>query len=208
MSAAEASSATRVSSDNKCPGANSSRSRKIGRSAFGMRPLAVSRPTRSSPRWNSSSLACSHVAQRTSAWEYERNAWYLRSIVSGSAAFRKIRSGCPASDYPPSEHVATYGKVPRLINRSSWVPQHARPCTVDDIEFHSIKPIQHLCNVTCRPLTLWPSDRYGQRWAGRSDFLFGRVRWHFSGTSIAVCHPAFANDIAIPWPEAAVVSQS
>jgi hypothetical protein len=57
------------------------------------------------------------VAQRTSAWEYERNAWYLRSIVSGSAAFRKIRSGRLASDYPLSEHVATYGKKAVLLAR-------------------------------------------------------------------------------------------
>jgi hypothetical protein len=40
--------------------------------------------------------------------------------------------------------------------------------TVDDIEFYWLKLILHLCNVTCRPLTLWPSDCYGPRWAGRA----------------------------------------
>jgi hypothetical protein len=43
---------------------------------------------------------------------------------------------------------------------------HARPCTVDDVEFYSLKLIQHLCNVTCRRVTLWPSNRYGPRWTG------------------------------------------
>ena len=50
---------------------------------------------------------------------------------------------------------------------------------VDDIEFYSLKLIQHLCNVTCRPLTLWPSDRYGPRWAGREAWVTyggGRTR--------------------------------
>jgi hypothetical protein len=54
-----------------------------------------------------------------------------------------------------------------IRSRAPWVPQHARPCTVDDVEFYSLKLIQHLCNVTCRPVTLWPSDRYGPRWVGR-----------------------------------------
>src|SRR5215467_11912676 len=55
----------------------------------------------------------------------------------------------------------------------------ARPCTVDDVEFYSLKLIQHLCNVTCRPVTLWPSDRYGPRWAGREAWVTcgdGRTR--------------------------------
>jgi hypothetical protein len=43
--------------------------------------------------------------------------------------------------------------------RDLWMPRHARPCTTDDIEFHSLKLTQHLCNMTCRPLTLMPSDR-------------------------------------------------
>jgi hypothetical protein len=58
-------------------------------------------------------------------------------------------------------------------------PQHARLCTVDDIEFYSLKVIQHLCNVTCRPVTLWPSDRYDPRWAGREAWVTccdGRTR--------------------------------
>ena len=47
------------------------------------------------------------------------------------------------------------------------------------IEFHSLKLVPHLCNVTCRPLTLWPSDRYGPRWAGREAWVTsggGRTR--------------------------------
>src|SRR5215472_14605874 len=42
---------------------------------------------------------------------------------------------------------------------------------VDDVEFYSLKLIQHLCNVTCRPVTLWPSNRYGPRWAGREAWV-------------------------------------
>jgi hypothetical protein len=34
-------------------------------------------------------------------------------------------------------------------------------CATNDIEFHSLKLTQHLCNVTCRPLTLWPSAPAG-----------------------------------------------
>jgi hypothetical protein len=52
-----------------------------------------------------------------------------------------------------------------------WVPRHARQCTVEDVEFYWLKLIQHLCNVTCRPLTLWSSDRYGPRWAGREAWV-------------------------------------
>jgi hypothetical protein len=42
------------------------------------------------------------------------------------------------------------------------MPRRARLCITNDIEFHSLKLVQHLCNVTWfRPLTLWPSDCYG-----------------------------------------------
>jgi hypothetical protein len=57
-------------------------------------------------------------------------------------------------------------EFPAARPRDPWVPRHARQCTVDDIEFYSLKLIWHLRNVTCRPLTLWPSDCYGARWAG------------------------------------------
>jgi len=53
--------------------------------------------------------------------------------------------------------------VPRGKVRAAWVPPHARPCTVDDVEFYHLKLIQHVCNVTCRPMTLWPSNGYCQR---------------------------------------------
>ena len=63
--------------------------------------------------------------------------------------------------------------------RGVGVSPHARRCTIDDVEFYYLKLIQHLCNVTCRPLTLWPSDRYGPRWAGREAWVTygdGRTR--------------------------------
>jgi hypothetical protein len=66
----------------------------------------------------------------------------------------------------------------RARGRAPWVPPHARPCTIADVEFYSLKLIRHLCNVTCRPLTLWPSDRY-PRWAGREAWVTcgdGRTR--------------------------------
>jgi len=75
--------------------------------------------------------------------------------------------------------IATILEFPGEKPRDPWVPRHARPCTVDDIEFQSLKLIQHLCNVTCRPLTLWPSDRYGSRWAGPEAWVThgdGRTR--------------------------------
>ena len=75
--------------------------------------------------------------------------------------------------------IATILEFPTPRVRAAWVPAHARPCTVDDVEFHYLKLIQHLCNVTCRPLTLWPSDRYGPRWAGREAWVTygdGRTR--------------------------------
>jgi hypothetical protein len=85
---------------------------------------------------------------------------------------------------PPSEKVGelkcTSGRtnidcndigVPYHEVARTLVPPHARQCTVDDIEFYSLKLIQHLCNVTCRPVTLWPSDRYGPRWAGREAWV-------------------------------------
>ena len=75
--------------------------------------------------------------------------------------------------------IATILEFPTASVRAPWVPPHARPCTVDDVEFYSLKLIQHLCNVTCRPVTLWPSDRYGVRWAGREAWVTcgdGRTR--------------------------------
>ena len=75
--------------------------------------------------------------------------------------------------------IATILEFPTPSVRVAWVPPHARPCTVDDVEFYYLKLIQHLCNVTCRPLTLWPSDRYGPRWAGREVWVTcgdGRTR--------------------------------
>jgi hypothetical protein len=75
--------------------------------------------------------------------------------------------------------IATILEFPVTRSREPWVPRHARPCTVDDVESYSLKLIQHLCNVTCRPVTFWPSDRYGQRWAGREAWVTcgqGRTR--------------------------------
>jgi hypothetical protein len=75
--------------------------------------------------------------------------------------------------------IATILEFPTPRVRVARVPAHARPCTVDDVEFYYLKLIQHLCNVTCRPLTLWPSDRYGPRWAGREAWVTcgdGRTR--------------------------------
>src|SRR6516165_10717815 len=74
---------------------------------------------------------------------------------------------------------ATILEFPTPRVSATWVPEHARPCTVDDVEFYYLKLIQHLCNVTCRPLTLWPSDRYGPQWAGREAWVTygdGRTR--------------------------------
>jgi hypothetical protein len=75
--------------------------------------------------------------------------------------------------------IATILEFPTARSRDPWVPRHARPCTVDDVEFYSLKLIQHLCNVTCRPVTLWPSDRYGAKWAAREAWVTcgdGRTR--------------------------------
>ena len=75
--------------------------------------------------------------------------------------------------------IATILEFPTPRVRAAWVPPHARPCTVDDVEFYYLELIQHLCNVACRPLTLWPSDRYGPRWAGREAWVTcgdGRTR--------------------------------
>jgi hypothetical protein len=69
--------------------------------------------------------------------------------------------------------------VPTPRVRAAWVPPHARPCTVDDVEFYYLKLIQHLRNVAGRPLTLRPSDCYGPRWAGREAWVTygdGRTR--------------------------------
>jgi len=67
--------------------------------------------------------------------------------------------------------IATILEFPTARLREPWVPRHASPCTVDDVEFYSLKLIRHLCNVTCRPVTLWPSDRYGPTWAGREAWV-------------------------------------
>jgi hypothetical protein len=83
----------------------------------------------------------------------------VRRCLSWSAeASQNVRVGAQTS-------IATILEFPTPEVRAAWVPPHARPCTVDDVEFYYLKLIQHLCNVTCRPLTLWPSDRYGPGWA-------------------------------------------
>ena len=69
--------------------------------------------------------------------------------------------------------------IPQRRPREPWVLRRARQSAVDDNEFYWPKLIQHLCNVTCRPLTLWPSDCYGPRWAGREAWVTygdGRTR--------------------------------
>jgi hypothetical protein len=70
-------------------------------------------------------------------------------------------------------------EFPGTGSRDLWVRRRARPCTTNDIEFHSLKLTQHLCNATCRPLTLWPSDCYAPCWAGREAWVTygdGRTR--------------------------------
>jgi hypothetical protein len=74
--------------------------------------------------------------------------WHPRS---GTLAGQNVRVDAQTS-------IATILEFPSTRTREPWVPQHARPCTVDNIEFYSLKLIQHLCNVTCRSVTLWPSD--------------------------------------------------
>ena len=84
----------------------------------------------------------------------------VRRCLSWSAeASQNVRVDAPTS-------IATILEFPTQKVRAAWAPPHARPCTVDDVEFYYLKLIQHLCNVNCRPLTLWLSDRYGLRWAG------------------------------------------
>jgi hypothetical protein len=61
----------------------------------------------------------------------------------------------------------------------AWIPLHARQCTADDIEFHSLRLLQHLADASCKPVTLWPSHNYGPRWAGRDAWVTtatGRTR--------------------------------
>jgi hypothetical protein len=90
----------------------------------------------------------------------------------GTSAGQNVRMDAQTS-------IATILEFPTARSREPWVPRHARPCTVDDIEFYSLTLIQHLVNVTCRPVTLWPSDRYGPRWAGREAWVTygdGRTR--------------------------------
>jgi hypothetical protein len=58
----------------------------------------------------------------------------------------------------------------------SRIPPHARQCTVDDIEFHSLKLLQHLANASCKPVTLWPSQNYGPRCGARSLVTHGDGR--------------------------------
>jgi len=62
------SSAAMVASVSVCPPEKSSRSRKIGRSAFGTGPNGVARPTKSLSMRKPSSAACSHFAHAMSAW--------------------------------------------------------------------------------------------------------------------------------------------
>jgi hypothetical protein len=87
--------------------------------------------------------------------------------------------GCHNGYIEAQTSIATVLEFPTARVRGLWVPPPTRPCAVDDVEFYSLKLIQHLCNVTCRPLTLWPSDRYGPRWAGREAWVTygnGRTR--------------------------------
>jgi hypothetical protein len=65
--------------------------------------------------------------------------------------------------------VATILEFPTVAE--AWIPPHARRCTADDIEFDSLKLLQHLANASCKPVTLWPSQSYGPRWAGRDAWV-------------------------------------
>jgi hypothetical protein len=70
---------------------------------------------------------------------------------------------------------------------SSPLPGHANPGCLGilvhalsmTLSFIRSDYFQHLCNVTCRPLTLWPSDHYGPRWVGQEAWVAcgdGRMR--------------------------------
>jgi hypothetical protein len=65
--------------------------------------------------------------------------------------------------------VATILEFPAVAE--AWIAPHTRRCTADDIEFHSLKLLQHLANASCEPVTLWPSQNYGPRWAGRDAWV-------------------------------------
>lgn len=72
--------------------------------------------------------------------------------------------------------VATILEFPTVAE--SWIPPHASQCTADDIEFHSLRLLQHSANASCKPVTLWPSQNCGPRWAGRDA---SRRRTHAAG---------------------------
>jgi hypothetical protein len=73
--------------------------------------------------------------------------------------------------------VATILEFPAVAE--TWIPRHARQCTADDIEFHSLRLLQRLADASCKPVTLWPSHNYGARWAGPESWVTygdGRAR--------------------------------
>jgi hypothetical protein len=91
--------------------------------------------------FNRSSLVCSFSRTPTAT---KLVSQCLRSIELAS---HNVRMDTQRS-------IATILEFPTTRSHGTWVPRHARPCTVDDVEFYSLKLIQHLCNVTCRPLAI------------------------------------------------------
>jgi hypothetical protein len=62
--------------------------------------------------------------------------WHHGTPITGTSASQNARMEAQTS-------IATILEFPATRPRASWVPRHACPCTVDDIEFHSLKLIQH-----------------------------------------------------------------
>jgi hypothetical protein len=108
--------------------------------------------------------------------------WNARCAVKGGCDRDDPRSGlCLLAMLPcfMTDQTTVATILEFLTVAESWIPPHARQCTADDIEFHSLKLLQHLANASCKPVTLWPSHNYGRRWAGREAWVThgdGRTR--------------------------------
>jgi uncharacterized protein YjiS (DUF1127 family) len=72
---------------------------------------------------------------------------------------RDLGTASVAVTAPTQTSVATILEFPSTRTRTSWVPRRARPCAVDDVEFYSLKLIQHLCNCPLAHFASPPRSR-------------------------------------------------
>jgi hypothetical protein len=131
------------------------------RRLFGSDPLPTTRKTldtrQQRPYWRSSWRAAATRKEKTSGTLGAKRECRRVKLANGSTSI-------------DCNYISEF---PTTRSGDSWVPPHACPYTVDDVEFYSLKLIQHHCDVDCtfggRP-ELWTLAPHRAQWTGPARY--------------------------------------